>query len=145
MVILIMCLLFFLLNAIVILSFPIAFLLQLCFDNSFLQESWHQAYVTPVFKEGESSMVGNYRLISLTCRINSFFSFGREVLTEIPQDSILRPLLYIIFIYNLVDNCNNVIMDLTFFCMLTMLSCADIVHVIMMGYLLQKDLLVIQV
>jgi len=32
----------------------------LYFDKSFLSELWRQAYVTPVFKKGDSSAVGNY-------------------------------------------------------------------------------------
>jgi len=49
------------------LSYPISFLFQLYFDNSFLPKLWRQAwYVTPVFKKGDSSAVGNYRPISLT-------------------------------------------------------------------------------
>jgi len=50
------------------LSYPISFLFQLYFDNSFLPALWLQAYVrpTPVSKKGDSSAVGNYRPISLT-------------------------------------------------------------------------------
>jgi len=33
------------------LSYPISFLFQLYFDNSFLNELWRQAYVTPAFNK----------------------------------------------------------------------------------------------
>jgi len=40
-------------------------------------------------------------------RINGFFSFWKEVLSGIPQGSILGHLLFIIFNNDLVDSCNN--------------------------------------
>ena len=49
------------------LAYPIAFIFQLFFNNSFLPDIWRKAYVTPVFKKGDSTQVCNYRPISLTC------------------------------------------------------------------------------
>lgn len=45
--------------------------LQLLYRSSFRQaklpDEWKHAYVTPIFKEGDRSTVGNYRPVSLTC------------------------------------------------------------------------------
>ena len=36
------------------LAYPIAFIFQLFFDNSFLPGVWRQAYITPVFEKGDA-------------------------------------------------------------------------------------------
>jgi hypothetical protein len=51
------------------LAYPIAFIFQLFFENSFLPDVWRQAYITPVFKKGDATQVCNYRPISLTCTL----------------------------------------------------------------------------
>ena len=57
----------FLKKCVLTLCDPLAFLFQLFFDNSFLPPVWLQAFVTPVFKKGNSTNPCNYRPISLTC------------------------------------------------------------------------------
>jgi len=51
----------------------------------------------------ESFLVNRSKMV----RINGFTSFWREVLSGIPKRSILEPLLVIVFINDLVDNCDN--------------------------------------
>jgi len=51
------------------LAYPIAYIFQLCFDNSFIPDVWRQAYITPGFKKGDATQVCNYRPISLSCTL----------------------------------------------------------------------------
>lgn len=46
---------------------PLASLFQSSFDTGYLPDIWRMAFVTPVYKKGESSLPSNYRPISLTC------------------------------------------------------------------------------
>jgi Reverse transcriptase (RNA-dependent DNA polymerase) len=49
------------------LSSPLAFLYDNFFNCSYLPPVWLQAYITPLFKKGDTALVSNYRPISLTC------------------------------------------------------------------------------
>ena len=51
------------------LAAPLAYLFSSCFEDSFLPAVWLLAYVTPIFKKGDSSRPSNYRPISLTCTL----------------------------------------------------------------------------
>jgi len=85
-----------------------------------------------VIKWIESFLVNRGHMI----RINSFFSFWREVLSGIPQGSTLGPLL---FKFCLMIWLITVIIDLTYFCTLTVKRFSDITCN-NDGDLLQKDL-----
>jgi len=50
-----------------VLAAPLASLFQSSFNTGYLPDIWRMAYVTPIFKKGESSLPSNYRPISLTC------------------------------------------------------------------------------
>ena len=51
------------------LSAPLAIMFGLFFEHSFLPFDWLLAYVSPIFKKGDSSKPSNYRPISLTCTL----------------------------------------------------------------------------
>ena len=51
------------------LSQPLTYLFQLLFDNSALPPVWLQAYISPIFKNGDSADPHNYRPVSLTCTL----------------------------------------------------------------------------
>jgi hypothetical protein len=38
-------------------------------ENNFIPPVWLQAYITPIFKKGDSTDPNNYRPIALTCTI----------------------------------------------------------------------------
>ena len=46
---------------------PMASMFELFYINSFLPSIWKLSHVKPIFKKGDSSLVSNYRPISLTC------------------------------------------------------------------------------
>ena len=46
---------------------PMASMFELFYMNSFLPSIWKLSHVKPIFKKGDSSLVSNYRPISLTC------------------------------------------------------------------------------
>lgn len=46
---------------------PLAFLFRVLFDEGCLPPVWRQAFITTIYKKGDSSLSSNYRPISLTC------------------------------------------------------------------------------
>ena len=52
-----------------VLCYPLSMLYQLSFNSSFIPEVWRKAYITPVYKKGDSSEPKNYRPIALTCNL----------------------------------------------------------------------------
>jgi len=48
-------------------SQPLAFLFQVFFDEGYLPPVWRQAFITSIYKKGDSTLPSNYRPISLTC------------------------------------------------------------------------------
>ena len=48
---------------------PLAFLYQLFFDSAYMPLVWLTAYISPIYKKGDSSEACNYRPISLTCTL----------------------------------------------------------------------------
>jgi len=57
----------FLKNVASILVSPLVFLYTVFFESTFIPSVWLSAYITPVYKKGDSSLCENYRPISLTC------------------------------------------------------------------------------
>ena len=48
---------------------PVAFLFQILFNEGCLPPIWRQAFITSIYKKGDSTLPSNYRPISLTCTI----------------------------------------------------------------------------
>jgi hypothetical protein len=59
----------FLKKACASLSHPLAFLFQIFLNEGFVPTIWRKAYITSIFKKGDSTLPSNYRPISLTCCI----------------------------------------------------------------------------
>ena len=61
------------------LSNPLCILFQYIFSCETVPSIWRHAYVTPVFKKGKSSLVQNYRPISLTSVVCKIFESSIKV------------------------------------------------------------------
>jgi len=48
------------------LVFPLAYIFEVCFNASYVPPLWLQGYITPIFKNGDSTSCSNYRPICLT-------------------------------------------------------------------------------
>lgn len=48
---------------------PLAFVYQIFFNASYLPPVWLKAFITPIYKKGDSTLPSNYRPISLTCTL----------------------------------------------------------------------------
>jgi len=59
----------FIKNCNIFLCGPLSFLFQQFFENSYIPPIWLKAFITPVFKKGDSTKPNNYRPISLTCNL----------------------------------------------------------------------------
>lgn len=72
---------------------PISKLNQLIFDSGALPAVWKTALVTPIFKKGRSSIVANYRPISLTCVACKIFeqSLKTTILSYMLNSELLHP------------------------------------------------------
>jgi ribonuclease P/MRP protein subunit RPP40 len=46
---------------------PLAFIFQLLFEDGCLPPLWRKAFITAIYKKGDSTLTSNYRPISLTC------------------------------------------------------------------------------
>ena len=51
------------------LAMPLAYIYNKCLETSYVPHIWQTAYVTPVFKKGDTTNPQNYRPISLTCTL----------------------------------------------------------------------------
>ena len=69
-----------------VLSHSLAFLLDHSFNSYVLPAIWLHAYITPIFKKGDSTSPANYRPISLTCTTC-------KIMESIIKDSISSALL----------------------------------------------------
>jgi len=68
------------------LSLPLSFLFQLSFHHGFLPPDWLIAYVTPVYKKGDTTDPNNYRPIALTCTLC-------KIMETVIKDQLLQYLL----------------------------------------------------
>jgi hypothetical protein len=73
------------------LSSPLAYIYSLCFQQGYLAPDWLRAYITPVFKKGDSTNPLNYRPIALTCTVC-------KIMERIINDQLLAYLLRYNFI-----------------------------------------------
>lgn len=51
------------------LSSPLAFVFNECMNHGYLPTVWLQAFITPIFKKGDSTDPNNYHPIALTCTL----------------------------------------------------------------------------
>ena len=68
------------------LSTPLAYLFSQCMEYTYMPPDWLRAYITPVFKKGDSTSPLNYRPIALTCSLC-------KIMESVIKDQLLNYLL----------------------------------------------------
>ena len=75
------------------LAIPLYIIFNLSLNSGEIPDDWKSAYVVPIFKGGKTSVVGNYRPVSLTsiaCKILERI-IKHHIITYLDQEQLLLP------------------------------------------------------